>query len=230
MHSTRPDQATLEERVRDAILRTDAALADAFESPIRTRFGADDRLLDSLYPQWVQPFSEVHWTPLSVALQAVQLLGPSAGDRVLDMGSGIGKFCVVGGVANPTVEFIGVEQRPRLVRIAQKMAQRLGLDNVHYLHGAIDSIDLTGYDAAYMFNPFGEHMLAHQPQMDGFQGLSSTRFWELVMLSEQHLDTARPGFRVVTYHGFGGDMPRAYERLGRESAGTDFLELWMKRK
>ncbi|MCC6806907.1 MAG: class I SAM-dependent methyltransferase [Deltaproteobacteria bacterium] len=198
------------------------------EASPRPSFGTADRLFDCLYPPWVKPLSEVHWTPVSLAIRAAQLLQLST--RILDLGSGIGKFCTVGAMIHPSTRFFGVEQRLPLIRVAQGIAQRLRLDNVGYFHGAIASVALEAFDGAYMFNPFGEHLLDREPQIDGFKRPPCRRrFNELVATTEKQLETARPRFRVVTYHGFGGDMPTSYERLAREAAGTDFLELWIKR-
>ena len=37
------------------------------------------------------------------------------------------------------------------------------------------------------------------------------------------------GTLVLTYHGFGGHLPDAYELLRDEPAGTDALKLWRRR-
>jgi len=42
---------------------------------------------------------------------------------------------------------------------------------------------------------------------------------------ERRLAAARPGTRVVTYHGFGGEMPPGFERVRRDA---DELSLWIR--
>jgi len=44
----------------------------------------------------------------------------------------------------------------------------------------------------------------------------------------RRLSIATQGTRVVTYHGFGGHMPRGFRLASREKAGSDELELWIK--
>ena len=126
---------------------------------LRARFAMDDQLFDTLYPHWVRMLSDTHWTPVSVAIRAVQLLLPGAGDRIVDIGSGAGKFCTVAGMLHRSAIFYGVEQRIRLIHAAQKLGRRLQVDNVHYIHGDIASVNLADFEGAYMFNPFGEHVL-----------------------------------------------------------------------
>ena len=49
-----------------------------------------------------------------------------------------------------------------------------------------------------------------------------------VRLVEQVLRDAPIGTRVVTYHGFGGRIPRGYHLVTDERIGTDSLRLWVK--
>jgi hypothetical protein len=44
----------------------------------------------------------------------------------------------------------------------------------------------------------------------------------------ERLHRARRGTRVVTYHGFGGDLPPSYRLELEEEAGTERIELWVK--
>ncbi|MCC6806912.1 MAG: hypothetical protein IT381_05785 [Deltaproteobacteria bacterium] len=205
----------------------------AFRVPIfasmRARFAMDDQVFDSLYPYWVRMLSDTHWTPVSVAVRAAQLLLPGAGEHVIDIGSGTGKFCTIAGMLHHSAIFYGVEQRLRLIHVAEKLGRRLGVDNTRYLHTDIASVNLDDFEAAYMFNPFGEHVLDGRPQIDGFHRPSHRRYRDLIAVAQEKLARARPGFRVVTYHGFGGEMPRSYERMAREPSWSDYLELWVKR-
>ena len=197
---------------------------------LRARFAMDDQAFDSLYPYWVRMLSETHWTPVSVAIRALQMLLPGAGDRILDIGSGTGKFCTVAGMLHGSATFYGIEQRLRLIHVAQQLGRRCEVENVHYIHGDITSVNLQNFEGAYMFNPFGEHVLEERrPQIDKFHRPSHRRYIELTKSAEALLASARPGCRVVTYHGFGGEMPRSYVRLSREPSWTDYLELWVKR-
>jgi tRNA G46 methylase TrmB len=46
------------------------------------------------YPLSIQLLAARHWTPLSVARKAANFLAAETNARILDIGSGIGKFCL----------------------------------------------------------------------------------------------------------------------------------------
>ncbi len=55
-----------------------------------------DVTFDDLYPEDIQNLSPMHWTPVDIARRASNFLAiPNA--RVLDIGSGVGKFCITAG-------------------------------------------------------------------------------------------------------------------------------------
>jgi len=68
-----------------------------------------DLEFDAIYPQWVRRLSEQHWTPLDVCIRAAELLVTDERSTVLDVGSGAGKFCLIG-AASTGATFVGVEQ------------------------------------------------------------------------------------------------------------------------
>jgi len=45
------------------------------------------------------------WTPLAIARKAAEFLA-EPGSKVLDIGSGIGKFCLTGAFFNPEATFL----------------------------------------------------------------------------------------------------------------------------
>lgn len=55
-----------------------------------------DRAFDRLLPEHLRRLSHEHWTPVDVAIRATALLCPASGTRILDIGSGVGKPCVIG--------------------------------------------------------------------------------------------------------------------------------------
>ncbi len=188
-----------------------------------------DLEFDAIYPEWVRRLSEHHWTPLSVCVRAAELLGSHDGATILDVGSGAGKFCLIGG-ARSAARFVGVEQRPRLVDVSRRIARRAGLRNVEFIHGNVMSLDWGRFDGFYLFNPFYEHVIDYQPRIDEPIVVSPHLFTNYVVTTCVKLFGAKPGARVVSYHGFGGPMPRGFRRILREPAGSEFLELWEKQR
>ncbi len=86
----------------------------------------------------------------------------------------------------------------------------------------------TGFDAYYLYNPFGEHVLG-TPRIDGAIALGKAIYRRYVEVTECRLAEAPRGTRVALYHGFGGKQPADYETIVSERRGGGFLELWLKR-
>ena len=72
----------------------------------------EDSRFDLVYPREIRELSDRHWTPVEVARKAAVFLVREPGTRVLDIGCGPGKFCIVGALATDG-RFTGVEQRDR---------------------------------------------------------------------------------------------------------------------
>ena len=187
---------------------------------------ASDAEFDQLYPPYVQSVSKLFWTPVAVARRAAKLLVTSTSTCVLDIGSGSGKFCIVG-AATTGATFIGVERRKHLVTVAKDAAARAGVERAHFIHGTFDMMDPLQFDALYFFNPFEENMWTEN-FLDRTVDLSYERFIADVRRAEQFLGRASVGTRVVTYHGFRGEMPSTYRLIERERCHTSHLELWIK--
>src|SRR5690349_15460565 len=107
-----------------------------------------DKEFDSIYPTEIRRLTNKHWTPVSVAKTASEFLANRRGIRVLDIGSGAGKFCIVGAL-NTRGHFTGIEQRQDLVTLSQDIATAHNVDNVTFIHGNITTIDFAEYDAFY---------------------------------------------------------------------------------
>ena len=50
---------------------------------------------DGIYPEEVRPMAFTHFTPIEIAIRAAKFLVQKSGTKVLDIGSGAGKFCKV---------------------------------------------------------------------------------------------------------------------------------------
>jgi hypothetical protein len=197
---------------------------------IRRRLGAgklvDDGVFDGLFPPDIRRASAVHWTPVEVALRAAKLLASKPGAVVLDVGAGVGKFCLVAACAIDA-HVRGVEHRAHFVSVARDAAAEIGVE-VDMIHGTIDQLEPADVDGVYLFNPFAENLCPSSDRLDSTVELNEARFWRDLGTTTAFLDEARPGTRVVTYCGIGGTLPRSYALATRERRfGT--LELWIRR-
>ncbi|MEI8257946.1 MAG: hypothetical protein WCJ30_19900, partial [Deltaproteobacteria bacterium] len=182
----------------------DAGLASVVNR-VRRGIFVSEGVFDSLYPPGVVRLSRRHWTPIAVARRAVEMLVVDASTRVLDVGAGVGKLCLVGALTTGAT-FTGIEQRAPLVGLARAVAQRYGVTRATYLHGVIGDVDWSQYDAFYFFNPFGENRLEPAEWIDAEVELGRSRYERDLGVALAALERARAGTRVVTYHGLGAEL------------------------
>jgi excisionase family DNA binding protein len=194
---------------------------------LRAGWEISDAEFDRIYPAWVRKLSKRHWTPIDVARRAAELLAVDSICRVLDIGSGAGKFCLVGALTTRAT-FVGIEQRRSLVDVARQTARSCGVSRAQFLHGNMMTLDWSEFDGFYLFNPFYEHIADFLTPIGEAIELSAERYAEYVTTTCMKLFSARIGARVVTYHGYGGLMPPGYRLILHEPAGSDYLEVWEK--
>ncbi|MBA3538687.1 MAG: hypothetical protein H0T79_03600, partial [Deltaproteobacteria bacterium] len=198
----------------------------AIRAALREGRAVDDPAFDTLYPPALRFRSEVHWTPIEVALRVAELLDDAPGGHVLDIGAAVGKVCVVGALTT-SLHWHGIERDAPLVRAAQRVARTLEIeDRTTFVAGDAAAIDWSPFGGFYLFNPFAEGRFGHE---HSDPALRRQAFAAQVAVAEAKLATVRPGSRVVTYHGFGGELPEGYELVARESIRTDELCLWVRR-
>jgi 23S rRNA (uracil-5-)-methyltransferase RumA len=97
------------------------------------------RVKDRCFSFCVSPFSFFQTNTRATEVLygvAIDLLGPAAGDRVLDLYCGTG---TIGITVSPSVsEVIGVEQVPEAVADAEKNKSRNGRENVSFIAGSVE--------------------------------------------------------------------------------------------
>ena len=185
-----------------------------------------DAELDQVFPDELRDRSHLHWTPVAVAMRAAELLAPTPDARVLDVGAGVGKLCLVGALTTGAMWW-GIEQDLVQVEAARHAAWALDATRrTRFVHGDGSRLAWDEFDALYFYNPFSSVMLA--PHASPFVRYATIR--ATLRRIEQQLDGVRPGTRVVTFHGFGGQWPAGFTRTLREPAGDDALELWIRER
>lgn len=192
---------------------------------LRRGHTVSDKHFDTLYPEWVQELSDMFWTPVEVAVRAAQLLAPSEDVQVLDVGSGVGKFCHVGSAVTGA-RFYGIEQRSDLVEIARHVANDSG--SPVFEHGNMVDFEWGSYQAIYLYNPFFEQTSGPWCQIDSSIDYSRDTQEHYVTTVLGKLQAAAVGTRVATYYGFGGTLPACFRKFAYEQYDKGPLEVWIK--
>jgi tRNA1(Val) A37 N6-methylase TrmN6 len=125
--------------------------------PIQNR---SDEKFNVIVRKELRFLSKVHWTPVDVIDQCVKWLPGKQSLKVLDIGSGIGKFCILASQISPHC-FTGVELREDSHLEAVRLQSLLKLENVNFLNSNVDQIAFEDYDVFYLFNPFYEQIVNH---------------------------------------------------------------------
>lgn len=181
---------------------------------------------DQLYPEHIRKLSEMHWTSVAIAIRVAGLAVKKPGDRILDVGSGVGKFCVIGSSITPGF-FYGVEQRESLVGIARGIVSNFNLPRIRFFKKNALDMDWRPYKAIYLFNPFSENF-DESIRIDSSCDLSVELYAKYVEGTHKKLAELHSGTRVITLNGFGGECPPTYQMVHKEEINFLPLKVWEK--
>ena len=185
-----------------------------------------DAAFDWLYPERIQQLSKRHWTPMRVAKKAAQFLAEEPGKRILDIGCGVGKFCLIGAHFYPGSSFYGVEQRQDLYNYAVAAGKSTQTTNASFIYGNFTQLDMDEYDCFYFYNAFFEN-LDDNDRIDRKVDYSESLYVYYSRLLYKALFNKPSGTRLATFHSLEDEIPPGYQLV---DASDDFmLKMWIKR-
>jgi SAM-dependent methyltransferase len=185
-----------------------------------------DTDFNELYPFSIQILSTRHWTPIHIARLAIEFLNDKENCKILDIGSGVGKFCLNGAHYAPNAHFYGIEQRENLVRHARNAQKKLGIQNVSFLQGNFTQLKLQEFDRLYFYNSFYEN-LDELGRIDKKIDYSEGLYEYYTGYLHSALKEMPKGTKIVTYHSFTAEIPREYQLIETFENGN--LNFWMKK-
>ena len=190
------------------------------------RYFTDEARFCQLYSLPIQQLNDLHWSPLLIINKAVGFLANKPDARILDIGSGAGKFCLAGAYYKPSAFFTGVEQRHHLHQQAVDVRQRLGRLSVDFIEGNFTRLDFRKYDNFYFYNSFFENV-------DGANRIDDSIAYSIELYSYYNrilcskLYATPPGTRIVTYKSLGFEIPPGFTL---EDAQCDNrLKFWIRK-
>ncbi|MEP6928455.1 MAG: methyltransferase domain-containing protein [Flavobacterium sp.] len=184
----------------------------------------DDQTFNTIYPVRIKRLSQRHWTPVKIAKIAADYLASRPNTKVLDIGSGVGKFCLVGAASTKGI-FYGVEQRASLSRIAEKIAEKHHLENAKFIHSNITQINFSDYDAFYFYNSFFENIDTSTP-IDKEIDPKIELFYTYSNYVRNQLGKMPIGTRLVTYWSTWEEIPESFDI--EYSTCNGILNFWKK--
>lgn len=191
---------------------------------IKAGIEVTDAEFDDIYPNEIQHLSKRHFTPIAVAKMAAEYLVDAPKTRVLDIGSGVGKFCMIGST-HTNGHFTGVEQRENLHLLSKEIAVKYELKRTHFIHGNITEIEFRAFDAFYFFNPFFENILIDD-SIDKQVELSRNLFYNYSIYVRKQLKKMPIGTKLATYFAISEEIPHSYTVISTHLEGK--LKLWEK--
>jgi hypothetical protein len=183
-----------------------------------------DEQFNTIYPTGIKRLSEKHWTPVSVAKSASEFLVTGSGTRVLDIGSGAGKFCMVGAVHTDGF-FTGIEQRAELVTLTQSLSRKYSLDNVEFIHANITAINFGQYQAFYFYNSFYEN-IDFGNKIDDSVLLNAGYYKAYTNYTRDQLALLPEGTRVATYWAADKFIPPGFKLV--DALYDEHLKLYIR--
>lgn len=185
-------------------------------------------MFDQFLPEELRAVSDQYWTPLAVIHRATAWLDEHNVRTVLDIGSGSGKFCVAAALGGHC-HFTGLEQRPRLVEAARGLARTFGVtDRACFIEGTFGVQELPRVDAYYLYNPFDEAAFHPETRLDHDVDHSHERRQRDIAAMQALLREANVGTYILTYNGFGGNLPSSYRELRVDRGLPQVLRLSRK--
>lgn len=192
--------------------------------PVDHWFSTDEQF-NYLYPASIRSFAAKHWTPLHITQRVVRYLTPMDNASVLDIGSGVGKFCLAAAWSMPSAFFTGIEQRKNLLSHAYTAQAILKLKNVQFIHGNFTRLNFDRFDHFYFYNSFYENLVGTE-KIDDSIAYSPELYDYYNHYLYKKLDERPTGTRLVTYHSLEAEIPPAY--LLVETHVNDLLKFWIK--
>ena len=195
-----------------------------FKTTTQNKIELTEENFSSLLPKYLQKSSKTYFTPIHIAKIATQWLTEDGKKHVLDIGAGVGKFCIVG-ASNSDSSFYGVEYRPNIAKLANELICHFDIKNAIVHNKDVAEVDFTNFNAFYLYNPFAENLFPFK-KLNNEVELSNFLYYFYFQQTKHQLDKTKTGTRLVTYHGDNFEVPDSFQKVTQ--TGDGLLKLWIK--
>lgn len=183
-----------------------------------------DKDFNEIYPINIRSHASRHYTPVNVCIAAAHFLSDNSNARILDIGAGAGKFCLIAASISSGM-FYGVELRNNLVKSAKKIAERNTLANSNFKCENIIDVEFKHYNAFYFFNAFHENIDDVDPIDKDIvlDHLAYEKYTDYVFNALSHMPE---GTKLATYFSLKTQVPDSFQLVNSDF--DDNLKLWLK--
>jgi hypothetical protein len=192
---------------------------------LRIQKNISDEEFDAIFPFELRELSERHWTSVFVSKIASDYFCNRKPVKILDIGSGAGKFCFVGATLHPASEFHGIDIRQHFVDVSNALKQQHNVTNVSFFHKDVLQMDFSGYDAIYFFNSFQEKIDASSI-IDRDSEVSVEMYIAYTNHIFNELNKVPVGTKLVTYYSEDFYVPASFKLLSTHINGE--LKFYLK--
>lgn len=185
-----------------------------------------DELWDSYLPKKFQLLSPYQWTPISVIERTWNYLSKDKVTSVVDLGSGVGKFCIyLSKVSNHSIDILGIENREELLKISESLKEIWNTPDVNFKNTDFLNEFPTGHSHYFCFNPLYETMKGSH-SIDSSKKKSAHQFLKDLEILKQKLFLLSPGTKLITFHGFGGSYLPGFRIILKEEINSGEYLIW----
>lgn len=189
-----------------------------------------DQIFDSHLPDPYRAMANRQWTTAAVVRQVAHWLAKHhSHKKIIDIGSGVGKFCILLGL-HTRMEVHGIEQRKSLYEISLRLRNDNFLKNVTFIHGNMVDMHWEDYDIYYLYNPFQEHLVNNGwSRINGDITFAPSLFGKYIDEIFRQLVWVKKGKLLITFHGYGGIVPSTWDLIHRVPIRNGDLCMWEKK-
>ncbi|MGE0631999.1 MAG: class I SAM-dependent methyltransferase [Pseudobdellovibrionaceae bacterium] len=195
---------------------------------IRSGKAIEETEFDQIFPPYYQFQSTIHWSSIEVARQISEWINPLNRKSLVDIGCGVGKLCLLLRILT-NYEIFGIEQRPKLVEIANKIIKVNCLKNISITQMNMLDLNWDLHDIYYLYNPFQEHIADEDHSIIEkdieFDAKNYAHYTSEVF---RQLTLAKPGKVLITFHGYGGRVPSSWRMVASRHMENGNLTMWVK--
>jgi hypothetical protein len=182
---------------------------------IRAGIEVGDDEFDKILPRFYRIKSTVHWSSIQVARQIAEWINPLKATKFIDIGCGVGKLCLL----------LRILTKYEIQIIRASEFKNISIKQLNML-----DLDWDDYDIYYLYNPFQEHITTGDVcVLERDIELDQKHYTQYTTEVFRQLSCASSGKVLITFHGYGGEVPSSWKIVASKPIKNGTLKMWVKK-